>query len=313
MSNTQDTQERIDIGAYAEANPESRLLTRLAESADSSSHPHYEGWWSDLQHEDAEGVTEKDALLASYIAVMRPIDTKKFSEEAVIDMFRQLRTGQTVLRYGMDIFEEDSGVLEQDAGIQVNPTGYANVDIKLKYKDRADERVVSAGAYLAVGKEEITHLFSEDQVAPGPERLYGKTWINDRTLKFAGFIARTGLAEGDEKLTHINTKLLSGLDQVVQPKNVIRQSEEYFNRNDSYPQIADNLYYMHLFDPQLAETRIAEFASSYRFEVYKENLINAVARIRSPFQIDSLGKDEQKIWYHQAAAEIYQLRVAAQD
>ncbi len=60
-----ETTNRIDIGEYAQQNPDSELLRQLGVAAEDGASPYYSEWWNDLRAEYVAGTLPLDAATAA--------------------------------------------------------------------------------------------------------------------------------------------------------------------------------------------------------------------------------------------------------
>lgn len=307
----------INIQEYADRLPDSKLLAGLGQSAISGGDAYYDGWWDQLRQESADGSLPVDAAVAAYFSVLHPVDTVRASEELGPEQARRLTEGEKVVSLSWDRFDLTcSGVLAADAmallGHPDNPRNvdYASVQLGLKFTDRRDVQSVFPANKLIIGDQEITDEYRALITDPR-NRSIGKNDFIDSSdvslMQATALLQKFNLIDSAPDLKAQRHRLMETALALVLPEKV-GTKDDYYGDAHINPNVLELLPAMHVLDHDATELRITEFASFKYFEPFKDLLVQALAEIRSPMAFDSLSPNEQELWKHRAAAEIYETR-----
>ena len=315
MPNSAEASRTINIQEYADRLTDSKLLAGLGQSAMSGGDAYYNGWWEQLRQESADGTLPVDAAVAAYFSVAHPVDTDRASEELGPEQARRLTAGEKVVGFSWDRFDPRlSGILAADAvallGHPDNPRNvdYADVRLGLKFTDRRDVQSVFPANTLLIGDKAITDEYRA-LIADPRNRSFGRhdfIGSNDVSLmQNTALLQKFGLIDSAPDLKAQRDRLMETALALVLPENVgiNNYGDDHIN-----PHVLDLLPAMHVLDHDATELRIKEFASFKYFEPFKDLLVQALAEIRSPLAFDSISPNEQEMWKHRAAAEIYETR-----
>ncbi len=322
MSNSTEANRTIDIQEYAARLPDSKLLAGLGQSAISGGDAYYDGWWDQLRQESADGSLPVDAAVAAYYSVIHPVDTDRASEELGPEQARRLTACEKVVSLSWDRFDPRiSGVLAADAiallGHPDNPRNlsYADVRLGLQFTDRRDVQSVFPANKLIIGDKEITDEYRALMADPRNRSIGQHNFIDSSDVNLmqnTALLQKFDLIDSAPDLKAQRHRLMETALATVLPENV-GQKDNYFGAAHINPHVLELLPAMHVLDHDATELRIREFASFKYFEPFKDLLVQALAEIRSPMAMDSLSLNEQEMWKHRAAAEIYETRCLADE
>jgi hypothetical protein len=310
----------IDLEALLRDNPHSDTLMHLLSPEEQAAKKsrRYRGvsdddWGHRLARElDLDEPTiSTTAAVGVYLHEMRPL-RPEFVERA-LDQPRRLRLGEKVVKIArnhgfghparVNFNPRVNGILASDASLIMSDSPY-EYDLALSFEDQARPIRVGVGTNLAIGDDEISTLHMESLgKKPHIWTESGAAIFQQRLLNSA-IIAKLGLLEGVPEFEAERDEVLEAALAYTDPETDITWS-------------VDMLPNIHALSPEAANTRIEEIARSRYLQVVRPDFMNsfseAVATIRTPMQLFSLGRLAAEAARARAKAEIYEIAAGDDD
>lgn len=270
------------------------------------------GDWPNLLH--AEVVGERGTIspmgaLALYILKVHPEREEPAAD--LLDSVRRLDVNEPVAQYGLDVGRRlrfdpmVHGRLAGRPGVVAYDDAF-RYGLALPFTDHARpvEASVDTGL-IAVGDDEISELYAH--YLSGEEPKLSQRFMNthSRRLKNAAVMARLGLGSG------IGARFETEREMLV--ANTLRVTNP-FDLAADLAETVELLPYLHALAPEVTEDRIDELArsgwtvddeESLEDQRFTPGFIDAVAAIRSPHVLVSLGRHAAETVRAMAALEIH--------
>lgn len=312
-----ETRTPIDLEALLRENPNSDTLQYLLspEQQTEDSRKYRKESHNDWGHrlvaelQQTEPTISTAAAVAVYILRMRPLRAE--FEQRALDQPRRLRLGEKVVKIARNhgfghpdrtnFNERVNGILTGDARLVMGHSPY-DYDLALSFEDHARPIKVGVGAELAIGGDEISSLHMGSLGKKAHIWAESGSAIFQQRLKNSAIIENLGLLEGVAEFEAERDEVLESALAYTNPETV---------RIDTLKWTVDMLPDMYALNPEVADTRIGEIARSEYLQVMKSDFVDrfveAVAEIRAPKALFSLGHLAADAARARAKAEIYEI------
>lgn len=317
---------QLDIGPYAGQHPDSVVLELLAETASITDHNELyhtrSGWWEQLIKEHEAGKLPADAVIAAVTHVMERAESEEELRtlERGPENARALKAGTKVVAirksfdYGF-VWPELSGTLNEDAiAILEPPTGAAGVDLGLRFTGTRDYRQTEPESPFVIGEKAIRDFYDKTIVSEEALARMSAERIGRELLDLLTTMKNLGIESDNPRVDSLEERSISELSQDIEtmaPHLKVSDGRGSFTIANGH-RLRQNLEYLQVLAPDLAEKRIQDLIAGsikgYEFWLYEKYLPEAVAAVRSPYQLDGMTETEHKLWLAKAEAEIYQSR-----